>query len=50
MDDLIIMRAYFSQPASGTDDLYDINTDGVINVLDFRMAALLCTRYRCETQ
>jgi len=50
LDDLTLMRAYFGQPASGPDDPADLNNDGVINVLDYRLVARLCTRYRCATQ
>ena len=50
MNDLILMRAFFGQQANGADDPSDINKDGVINVLDYRQAARLCTRYRCATQ
>ncbi|PID43057.1 MAG: hypothetical protein CSB48_07090 [Proteobacteria bacterium] len=49
-DDLNLMKPAFGQAANGPDDPADINGDGVINVLDFRQAARLCTRPRCATR
>ncbi len=48
-DDLTVMKTRFGQSASSSDDPYDINKDGVINVLDFRQAIKMCTRTRCAT-
>jgi hypothetical protein len=48
--DLGLMRPFFGQPATGPDDLNDLNGDGMINVLDFRRAVTLCTRLRCAVQ
>lgn len=47
LDDLGLMRVRFGQPAVGADDPYDLNGDGVVNVLDYRSAINLCTRPRC---
>lgn len=48
-DDLVIMKTRFGQNANNADDPYDINKDGIINLLDFRQAIKLCTRLRCAT-
>ena len=48
-DDLTVLKAYFGQNASSSNDPYDVNKDGKINVLDFRLAIQLCTRPRCAT-
>jgi hypothetical protein len=38
------------QQANGPNDLRDLNGDGVIDVLDARIDATLCTRAGCATQ
>lgn len=45
-DDLNIMRSQFG--ADATNNNFDINQDGVINVLDFRAVVRLCSRPRCS--
>jgi len=47
-DDLAMMRERFGQNANGLDDPFDVNQDGVINVLDFRQIIKLCTRPSCS--
>ncbi|NOR70817.1 MAG: hypothetical protein GQ532_14185 [Methylomarinum sp.] len=46
-DDLNIMRSKFGSDA--TNNNFDINQDGVVNVLDFRAVVRLCSRTRCST-
>ncbi|BCG65964.1 MAG: hypothetical protein methR_P3836 [Methyloprofundus sp.] len=48
LDDINLMKAVFGTNAVGANDPYDMNNDGVINVLDFRMVIRLCTRTRCS--
>jgi beta-glucanase (GH16 family) len=43
--DLILARK--NTPAIGSNDPYDINKDGVINVLDSRACVLKCTKAAC---
>ncbi len=50
LNDLAFMRTRFGQPLAGPDDPSDVNRDGRINVLDYRLAITLCTRLRCVTE
>ncbi len=45
--DLALMRNHFGLSATSLNDNFDINDDGIINVLDFREAVRLCSRPRC---
>lgn len=45
-DDLALLTRA-ARPALGPNDPWDINGDGVINVLDARKLALMCTRPQC---
>ncbi len=49
-DDLTIMRGQFGQKATNSNDPYDMNKDGVINVLDFRQTISQCTRPSCSIE
>ena len=49
VDDLQIILAARNTPASGPSDPRDLDADGVITVLDARIAATLCTRPLCAT-
>ncbi|MFN0167966.1 MAG: dockerin type I domain-containing protein [Bryobacteraceae bacterium] len=49
-DDLNLILAVLNTPASKPRDARDLNGDGVINVLDARSLATLCTRARCATR
>lgn len=46
-DDLLLILAARSLPATGPDDPRDIDGDGTITVLDARQLALLCTHPVC---
>ena len=48
--DLARITAVLNKPASGPNDLRDINGDMKIDALDSRKLVLLCTRPRCATQ
>lgn len=48
-DDINLILAVRNQPASGADDPRDLDGDGVITVLDARIAATMCTRPGCAT-
>jgi uncharacterized protein len=48
-DDVALITAARNQPAAGPNDPRDVNRDGVINVVDARLAATRCTRPRCAT-
>lgn len=48
--DLRTMRSRFGSISTAGDDPYDLNQDGVVNVLDYRKAVLSCTRSRCALQ
>jgi hypothetical protein len=45
--DVNLLLASKNKPASGAKDPKDLDKNGVINVLDARKQALLCTRPRC---
>jgi hypothetical protein len=45
--DVNLLLASKNKPASGANDPKDLDKNGVINVLDARKQALLCTRPRC---
>ena len=47
-DDITMLVAARSTPASGPDDPRDLDGDGQITVLDARIAATLCTEPLCE--
>lgn len=49
-NDLLLLLARRNSPATGPDDLFDLNGDGVINILDVRTLTTLCTRPRCATE
>ena len=49
LDDLNILRAFLNAPAVGAFDARDLNHDGVINALDARILATLCTKQGCAT-
>lgn len=49
-DDLNTMRSQFGSNVTNPDDPSDLNKDGIINVLDYRLAIRLCTRPRCATE
>lgn len=48
--DLKTITAALNKPASGTNDLRDLDGDGKITALDARKLVTLCTRSRCATQ
>jgi predicted extracellular nuclease len=48
-NDVNAIAAARNQPASGIDDPRDLNGDTVINALDARIDATLCTRAGCAT-
>ncbi|MDD2761101.1 MAG: hypothetical protein PHH11_12510 [Methylomonas sp.] len=45
--DVNLVLAAKNKPASGSDDPRDLDHNGIINLLDSRKQALLCTRPRC---
>ena len=49
-DDMSILLVSRNTPASGPDDLKDLDGDGTITALDARKLRLLCTRPRCATE
>ena len=49
-NDLSRITSTLNKPASGPNDLRDINGDLKIDALDTRKLVLLCTRSRCATQ
>ena len=49
LDDLNILLTYRNQPASACPEC-DIDSDGIITVLDARKLVLLCTRPGCATE
>jgi hypothetical protein len=50
IDDVQSVLAARNQPASGPDDPRDLDGDGVITVLDARIAVISCTRPQCATE
>ncbi|MHB1142267.1 MAG: PKD domain-containing protein [Sulfuricaulis sp.] len=48
--DLNLILAARNTPASGPNDLRDLDGDGIITALDARKLTTLCTRPRCATQ
>jgi len=50
INDVGLIAAARDTPASGPNDLRDLDGDGTITALDAREAVLLCTRPRCATQ
>lgn len=46
-NDLIIMRNEFGKEITSSNNIFDVNRDGEINVLDYRKVIKLCTRPRC---
>ncbi len=48
-DDLSFILQRRNQPAVGDDVEYDLNGDGIINMLDARQLSQLCTRRRCAS-
>jgi hypothetical protein len=48
--DLNLVLAARNTPASGPNDLRDVDGDGMITALDARKLTTLCTRPRCATQ
>lgn len=49
-NDLNLVLAARNKPASGPNDLRDLDGDGIITALDARKLTLLCTRARCAVQ
>lgn len=49
-NDLAKITVTLNKPASGPNDLRDLNGDMKIDALDSRKLVLLCTRPRCATQ
>ncbi len=45
--DIGLINAARNKPSSGTSDLRDLNSDGVINLYDSRQCMLLCTKPLC---
>ncbi|HSR50395.1 MAG TPA: Ig-like domain-containing protein, partial [Acidobacteriota bacterium] len=48
-DDILIILSMRNQPA-GVDDPRDLNDDGVIDILDARLAVVQCDRDNCATE
>jgi Dockerin type I domain len=48
--DVAVIMDALNTPANGPNDARDLNHDGVINLLDARIAATLCTHPLCASQ
>ena len=49
LDDLYMMIEWFHDPVTNENEQFDVNNDGLINIIDIRYVVVSCTRYSCAT-